>query len=61
MNPVYLLPIVIPITIIVPLILLGMIYKTAKKRAYGEFYIKDMAIMTSISVFYVLFISTIYL
>lgn len=61
MNSIYLLPIVIPITIIVPILLLGMIYKTAKKRIIGEQYIKDIALMSLISSFYTLFIFAFYL
>ena len=53
MDLVYLLPIVIPTTVLVPILLLSMIYNTAKKRVAGKSYIKDMTIMSLISSFYV--------
>lgn len=61
MDLVYLFPIVIPVTIITPLLIFAMLFKAAKKRVCGEHYIKEMAFTTMISVFYVLFLSTFYL
>ena len=61
MDLVYLLPIVIPTTVLVPILILSMIYNTAKKRVAGKSYIKDMTIMSLISSFYVFFVFALYL
>ena len=61
MDMAYLLPIVIPITVIVPLLIFAMLFKAAKKRASREFYIKEMAMTTLMSSFYIFFICIFYL
>ena len=60
MGLIYLLPIVIPITVIVPFLLLKMLTGVIQKRVDGEDYKKELITLAFISVIYVIFLKIFY-